>query len=387
MSTTVSELYERARARQSGIGYSWSVADVAKDPDTLVRCLIENPISVIERLFALNEKYLKADAEYSAYEIEVTKRIADERAAMRRDVVALQIATEDMDHAIEVYAEWVAKKVQEARAYAAQIENAQRLILETASTELAEDRAIAAIAEVDARIILEAVERSFVEVEIARTNLEVAQARVRVILANINVTEAQLETTRALVEQAMTQVKEMDLRARIATSFADTVVRQLVKTNYEVTKAEIEAGFTFIEERLAAVLELAGLRETQENIRATLEAAFQVGVSDEQTLQMREELLRKSDVEVDERVLDYDKEKTEEGLIAEDGSLTTLAELEKTGAEVEMANQIEESGSTLGGRSWAQTEILDPAEIAVTRQRTINTWANTFLHEWIRKEG
>ena len=382
MANEIVELYERAQDRQRGFCSPWDPELLLTGvPDSREVSLIENPISTIERIFGLQEAYLAAETEYGYHEIDVHTTIEDEKATTKRAIMALQIATEQFIQAIEKYAADIDRQIMNAKIFAAEIENQQLLLLETGRTDLAEERAIIQVKETQARIILETIERNFVELDILKINLEVARGYVRKLLAELDVTRAELEIVKSLIEQAMATVREAEIKANIANIFADILTKQLIKTEYDVTKAEIVAGFAFIQERLTSLLELSGLKRAQEDLRTSIEEAIQRGISEQTVLEIREDTLRKHTVEADKRVLEYDEQKTLEGLALEETSKTTLADLEKTAAETGGG----EDKTEIEKRTWA-IELTEAAETALAKKRWMYSDDASFIHEHLGKE-
>lgn len=386
MNVLMVELYERARRRQHGLALPWAPSEVATlTPETIIDCLVENGISVVDRLFTLNETYMRAEVEYEQEDQRVQRLIIDEKAATRRAILALETATEAFAQAIEEYAAEIDRHIQDARRIAADIENRQLRILETARTELAEDKAEAQIREYDGRILLETIERSFVELEIARIELDVQRGYVRQLLAEIDVTRAELQIVKSEIEQAMVQVRAADIRATIATIFAEILTKELIKTRYEVTRAEIEAGFAFIQERLLAMLELSGIRRAREIFQRTIEETFQVALGEGKEIEKAEDRLRRTATLAEERVLAHEKDVTETGLIEEETKKGQLYDAEKDAVANPVDGSLRDDLNEMEVRTDI-TKAIERAEKAVTKQRWLTSYTDAYIEEYLRKE-
>jgi len=379
-------LFERARTRQRGIAASWDPATLTvASSSTLIQCLVENGLSAVDRMFSLGETYLEAETEYGEEEQRVQKQIADDRAATRRAIIAMETVTEGYVHSIDLFAAAVEKEIADAKAVASEIENRQLRLLEEGRTDLAEGRALAVIAETDGKILLETIERNFVELDIAKINVDVARGRVRAVMAELDVTRAELNIVKAEVEQAMTVVRAAELRANIAAIFAEIVTKELIKTTYAVTKAEIEAGFDFVRDRLDAVLTLSGIRETRERMRLRLEELMQGAVTENAVAKLVEDGIRWNATVADEYVASYDRDQTAGALRTEEDAKGDLYRVEQ---DLD-AKQRGDGGwdlKEIEKRTWA-TELIEKAETALAEQRTLQTWTSVGIWEHLRREG
>jgi hypothetical protein len=205
--------------------------------------------------------------------------------------------------------------------------------------------------EINAKIVLEQVQKSQVEVEIARAKVDVAKANVRAIMADIEAQRAGLAVIEAEVQEAMAVADQATLKADIATIFVEILTKKLSEIKLDVGKQEIEAGFQYIQARLAALLELWSIRKVTEDVRQKTEVDVLGELSKLLAAEKGAEDLKTQEAESSQQVLDHEGEQTQtfieesaalkegvlaarQGVIAARGALSMGERDKRTWAEV-----------------------------------------------------
>lgn len=248
-----------------GAGYLTDVLSLETLEDALGSALIGQHLAIVDE--AVNWDAMLRD---KLYEVDIEDVLADKQIALEkfqtsRQVLAYHIAGENYLLAAREYEVQVESLIMTAKEFAAAVER-ESLTLEIDRAQMDLRREQAHLVEIGAQILIEQYEQQRVQVDIARAQLDVAKAGVDVVMADVAIKEAQVKLVDAEFEIAMADVDKATLQADIATIYADIIVRGLAKIRYYVESAEIDVGFSVIQEKLTDTLNLVHERTLVENL-------------------------------------------------------------------------------------------------------------------------
>lgn len=301
------ELAGRTLGRNAAVwqNYDDGLLSTLDDLDRLVNRLSED--SVRQGMAVTNEAAaLEAELRDRVHELEMQgveqdRQLAFQKIQAQRQALACKIAGEEALLAAREYDAKVQALIMAAREFAAKVER-QEILLAKARAQMDVKKAEAENARLEAEIATELYHQANVMVDIARAKLDVAKANTRAVMADIEAQEADLKVIQADLDIAMQKAEKATLTADVAHILADIIVRGLAKVKFQVEEAEIEAGFRWIDQKLADMLAIWGDRQAQEKVRAEYEELYRREVEKQTVLQKDQEDLRldqmNNDVEV-----------------------------------------------------------------------------------------
>lgn len=352
----VADLKERTRLRNSTVwiplDWGGTMQPLCKEAEvlaTLGQPYIEGYLAETDELFAV--KYYQRDRLIELEHNRITQegRIADADAAAKRRVLAVKLAAEEYVHSARLYDAQVRAYIMAAKEYAAEVEREQ-IELEKLRAILGVKKAETRVKEINAEIYYEYVKRMEVQVDIARAQVDAAKAQTRAVLTEIGAQEAELDVVEAELKEAMTVAEKATLQADIASIYADIIVKGLAKIKLAVEKAEIEAGFRYIQQKLTDLLAIWDVRTRTEDLKIAGEQAIYEEVMRILEAEEVAEDLRKLEMTHNEEVQDYEEQQTEDELAQEQGLVDRRLAARK--ALEDYKNQIEITLNDLG--AWAK---------------------------------
>jgi hypothetical protein len=208
----------------------------------------------------------------SQAEVDQDRAIADAKAATGRAKIAIERAADEYVLAAKIYDAKVKGLIMGAKEYAALVEQEQ-LAVEEAKSGLAIDKEALRLKKVKADTYLQTIEQAQVEADIAKAQVEVAKAHVRAALAGIQAGEAEIKLIEAQTQVFIAEAEKATLQADVASIFAEIMTKQLSATKLAVGKAEIAAGYNYIQSKLDDALAQMDTKELIEAIRTESEVA------------------------------------------------------------------------------------------------------------------
>jgi len=273
------ELATRTRQRNAltwlSLDYGGVMAplvDMEADLDAMAAPSIENYLAISDEAWDIKEDQRDQSVELSQAEVDQDRLIAEAKAATGRAKIAIERAADEYVLAAKVYDAKVKGLIMGAKEYAALVEQEQ-LAVEESRTGLAIDKEALRLKKVTADIYLEEIARAQVEADIAKAQVEVAKAHVRAAMAGIEAGEAEIKLIQAQTEVYVAEADKATLQADVASIFAEIMTKQLSTTKLAVGKAEIAAGYNYIQSKLDDALAQMETKELIEAIRTESEVA------------------------------------------------------------------------------------------------------------------
>jgi hypothetical protein len=268
------ELRERTRERNRTIfhrplDYLNALAPLRKEAEVLNSLgmpMIEGYMAATDEFFFVKDYQQEVEGDLEYRKLENQQRIADAGAATERAKLALKLAAEEYIQAARLYDARVQALIMAAREYAAKVEREQ-IEIERLRSILAVEKQETRLKEINAEIYLEYVRRMEVEVDIARAKLDVAKANTRAVMADIQAGEAELEIVEADLQEAMVLAEKATLQADVAAIYAEIITKKLSQIRLDVSRAEIEAGFRYVQSKLNDLLGIWDIRTRIVNLR------------------------------------------------------------------------------------------------------------------------
>lgn len=295
--------------------------------------------------------------ELDLLELDQEQQIALNRFLTEKQALALRVSGQLLVLAAQEYDAQVQGIIMDAREYAAAIESEgvelqkQRALMDVKKGE-------AQLEETQSRIMLELVERRNQEIELAKAKVEVARANVRAILADVAAEEAGVRVVRAELEVAKAEADKAELIADVAMIMADIVVRGLARIKLAVDTAELEAAFTFIEQRLDDMMAIAEEKLDTAELQLSYEKLLNAEVAYYQEAEERHIDLEKARMAMMERIGQYERMKQ-----------ALADQCSRTRKDVRQAKR------------EALTQVKSNADVALM---LANTWSDRFLNEATR---
>ncbi|MFZ5452424.1 MAG: hypothetical protein ACOZF2_11240 [Thermodesulfobacteriota bacterium] len=326
-SHNVPNLKERTRLRNSTVwipldwgGIMQPLSQEAGVLASLGQPYIEGYMVETDELFAVKEYQRDRLIDLEHDKITQEGRIADADAAAKRQALAIKLAAEEYIHSARLYDAQVRALIMAAKEYAAEVEREQ-IELEKVRAILGVKKAETRIKEINAEVYYEYVKRMEVQVDIARAQVDAAKAQTRAVMAEIGAQEAELDIVETELKEAMTVADKATLQADIASIYADIIVKSLAKIRLSVGMAEIEAGFRYIQQKLADLLAIWDVRTRTENLKTASEQNIYDEVMRILEVEEAAEDLKKLEMALNEEVQSYEKQQTDSELDEEQALL------------------------------------------------------------------
>jgi hypothetical protein len=325
------ELTQRTRERNGGlwIGLDWAgllapVAEREAARNLLHQETIEQSLAASNELWAVKEAERDTTADLELKGIAQDKEIADLKAELGYEKLAIYQVTQDYLLAVRRFDAHVRDIIMAAREFAADVD-LQKLALEGPRMQLEIDREGLRQQETRIKIKQEAINRAMVEAEVAKSQVEVAKAQVRMIMAQVAAGEAEVELVDAQAKIAMAQAEKAELQARVAMIFADISTRQLAQIRLGVETQEIADAFTWVEMKLGDMLSLWNDRKAVEFIMEDSAEILAQNTGVLLTAQEAAEDLRVKEAQVARETLTYETSITQNEIGAEAALINDLA--------------------------------------------------------------
>jgi hypothetical protein len=364
-------LDKRTRARNNLVWNTTNIAGVfdsilpfASERDILASALIESYIDVSGEEFIVKEGQRDKTHQVSMDEVDQSRVIADMKAVTERAKLAIHHTTTLYTLAVQEYESRAKARLMDVKEYAALVE---RVALAAARSEagLAVDKEALRLVKIEAEIFKEYLARAMVEADIAKGKVDVAKANVRAVEADISAGEAEIKLIQAQTKQYMVVAEKATLQADVAMVLAEIMTKQLSAIKLDVGKAEIAAGFGYIQTKLDDMLALYDIRVMVEQLKADAETAM---LGENRLLVAAEEAyesLKQRDIDIDLEVMEYNRAQTTQNLAQEQALKEISVAIRKSLSDYKrMVAEQKDAKAT-----WAQ-ELLSVAQKYVHKNST-----------------
>lgn len=334
--------------------------------NVLYQPTVEGYMAISDEVFNVKESQRDQSIEQSQAEVNQERQLADAKMATEREKLAIEHVTDEYVLAVRLYDAKVRTLIMGAKEYAAEVEREQ-IGIEKRRAELAVAKEELHLEEVNAKIFYEAIQKAMVEADLARSQLEVAKAHVRAIMADIQAQRAELDVIEAEIKEAMAVADKATLQADVAMIMAEVITKQLADIRLDVSRKEIEAGFTYIQTKLNDLLAVWEVRTRQENLKTASEADIVAELLLILAAEKRAEDLRLIEADDNREVFQHEREETAANLESE-------AELKTSWRDNKLAladEKYQEDISTMDATSWARMAIAG-ARADVNAHKTIS---------------
>jgi hypothetical protein len=240
--------------------------------DTLAAPTIENHLAISGEAWETKEGQRDRTIELSQAEVDQELTLADAKVATGRAKIAIESAADEYALAARIYDAKVKGFIMGAKEYAALVEQEQ-LAVEEDRTGLAIDKEALRLRKVQADTYLQTIEQAQVEADIAKSKVDVAKAHVRAALAGIQAGESEIKLIEAQTQVFIAEAEKSTLQADVASIFAEIMTKQLSTTKLAVGKAEITAGYNYIQSKLDDALAQMDTKTLIETMRTESEKA------------------------------------------------------------------------------------------------------------------
>lgn len=304
---------ERAALTWLSLDYGGIMAPLVgmeADLDSIARPSIENFLAISDEAWGIKEFQRDRTVELSQFEVDQDKAIADAKAATARAKIAIERAADEYVLAAKVRDAVVKGLIMGAREFAALVEQEQ-LAVEEAKSGLAIDKEALHLKETRAKIYLQTIEQAQVEADIAKAQVDVAKAHVRAAMAGIEAGEAEIKLIEAQTQVYIAEADKATLQADVASIFAEIMTKRLSEVKLDVGKAEIAAGFGYIQSKLDDTLTLYATRALIDQIRGDAQIQQTVELDLLLAVEEAEQDLRNLEVDYNRLVLTFEQEQTE----------------------------------------------------------------------------
>lgn len=257
------------------LGYGGIMAPlvtIETDLDSIARSSIENFMAISDEAWGIKETQRDRTVELSQAEVDQDILLADAKAATGRAKIAIERAADEYALAAKIYDARVKGLIMGAKEYAALVERDQ-LANEESQAGLAVDKEALRLTKIQADIYLENIQQAQVEADLAKAQVEVAKAHVRAAMSGIEAGRAEIELIEAEVQKYMAEADKATLQSDVAMIWAEIITKKLSEIKLGVGRAEIAAGFTYIQSKLDDALALYDTRGLIEAIRTEAETA------------------------------------------------------------------------------------------------------------------
>ncbi len=255
-------LRQRTRERNTSLWSvpGWSgllqpVIDQESALNLLSRPVIENYMAVYDEGWDLKESQAVRSSELEQFGINQDRQLAEAKVALARQKLALKKSADQYALAAEEYAVIIKELLMTAQEYAARVE-LEMLGAEEGKAALAVEKEGLRYEEVSAKILLETFNQAQVKAEVAKYKVDVAKANVRALLADIEAGEADIKLINAQTQQYQAAADKAMLQAEVQRILAQVMVKQLSQTKLDVGRAEIQAGFAYIQSKLDDMIKM-----------------------------------------------------------------------------------------------------------------------------------
>ena len=283
--------------------------DMEAEHDSLGSPIVESYMGVVDAEFTIKEGQRDKTHQLSLDELDQTRVIADKKATTERAKLAIHHATTEYTLSVQIYEAKVKANLMSVKEYAALVER-EALIASREEAALALDKEALHLVKVEAEIFKEYLAKAQVEADIAKAQVDVAKANVRALEADLAAGEAEIKLVEAQTKVYIMAAEKATLQADVAMIFAEIMTKQLSTVKLDVGKAEIVAGFRWIQTKLDDMLALYDIRVLMERMKADAEAAMQEENKLLVAAEEAYELLKKRDIDLDLNTVEYNIART-----------------------------------------------------------------------------
>ena len=248
------------------------LAEMADQLDDLASPGIENYMAIGDEAWEIKETQRDRTIEVSQVEVDQDAEIAAAKVATGRAKIAIERAADEYALAAKYYDTKVKGLLMAAREFAGLVEQEQ-LAAEAERAAVEVDKEAVRQTKIEVQIKIQAIEAAQVEADIAKAQVDVAKAHVRAAIAGVEAGKAAVEAIEARVQVAMAEAEKATLQADVAMIFAEIVTKQLTKVKLGAERAEIAAGYTVINSRLADAIVSYNAKALIEDIKTEAELA------------------------------------------------------------------------------------------------------------------
>ncbi len=376
-------LVERTRKRNAAVRTSLMddtpLASLETQLDSLSRPTIENYMAISDETYLIKEDQRDRAIEQSQTEIAQERDLALAKAKTERRCLAIKMAANEYTYAAQLYDAQVKDLIMLAKEYAAEVEREQAA-LERSRATLAVALEENKLKEINAKIFYEAVDRGQVEADIARAKVDVAKARVRAVAADIEARKAEVDVIEAKVQGAIAVADKATLQADVAMIFAECITKQLSEIKLAVDKAEIAAGFEFIQTKMDDLLGIWDERNRIEQIREQGQTEILAALLNLLADEKAEEDLRVKEATTQAELVDYEKEQAAD----QNKGLRSMAEAVTSDKETARTQEYYNRGEILKKKNWA-SQLVNAAHAYVNSHHTVHRMDTLISSEYISK--
>lgn len=352
----------------ASIDWGGLLAPVAADEallNSLRSSRINAAVDIVDEVMRVREEQRDKAIAFGETEVSQQRQLADLKLASQRAIAAIRRTADDYVHAARLYDSKVKGIIMAAREYAAAIEQEQ-LALAASETQLQVAKEENRLREINAKITLETVQKALVEGDIARLKVDVAKSKVRVLQTEYEADHAELEVINTEVNTAMAQAESATLRADVASIMADIITRGLAKVRLDVERAEIQAGFAYIDQRLLDLTALWEIRRQMEDYRTAKELEMQDILEELEATDKAAEDLHTAEAENALTMAQYEKA----GNLAEARQEETLRNTWADAKEAQMAAQSQSEEQVISKNAWAR-KLINEAQQGVYKMSDV----------------
>ena len=315
--TEKNDLAQRTRGRSARTWVPMDVTgaltplqEIEAERNALALPSIEMHMDVADAEFTIKEAQRDKTRDLSMEEIDQERIIIDMKAANERYKLSVKHATTEYTLAVQNYEAKIKENLMGVKEYAALVER-EALAASLDEAILAVDKEALRLAKTEAEIFKEYLARAMVESDIAKAKVDVAKANVRALEADLAAGEAEIKLVDAEIKEFMAVAEKASLQADVARIFAEIMTKELSTTKLAVGRAEIVAGYGYVQSKLDDMVRQYDLRVLMEQLKAEAETTMAEETSLLVAAELDYELLKERDADLDLQVQTYNREQTE----------------------------------------------------------------------------
>lgn len=354
------------------------LADMAAELDDLGRASIENYLAIGDEAWSIKEGQRDRTLEFGQAEVDQDAAIAQAKVDTGRAKIAIERAADEYTLAARLYDVQVRGLLMAAREFAGLVER-EALAAEAERAAVEVDKEAVKQTKLDVQIKIQAIEAAQVQADIAKAQVDVAKAHVRAAIAGVEAGKAEVEAIEALVQVAMAEAEKATLQADVAMIFAEIVTHQLTTVKLGVERAEIAAGYSVINSRLADAIALYDARVLIDNIKTQAEEAMLAEVASYQAAQYQAASLRAAEAAIAEVLAVYD----ERGAAVAELAAETGLRAGLTAARNALSDARAAASRGKDSTQTAASQLIDAAHIGTYGNQTVFTNSMTMDVEYI----
>lgn len=353
------------------------LADLQTELDALALPSIGSYMDINDESWGIKEAQRDKTIELSQAEVDQDAAIAAAKVAAGRMKIAIERGADEYALSAKIYDVSVRGLLMSARELAGLVE-AEALAADAAKAAVDVDKEAVRQTQIAVKIQIENIEAAQVAADIAKAQVEVAKAHVRAIMAGIEAGKASVEVIETQVQVAMAEAESATLQADVAMIFSEIVTHQLTAVKVGAERAEILAGYSVINSRVADAVALYDAKALVENLKAAAEDAIRGEVAAYQAARIAAEALRAAEGAVAVALANYEAGASAGELGTEAGLRAALVAARNAVATARAAQSM--------GRDTAQTaaqSIINAAHVGTYHLSTVGNTSLTHETEYI----